>query len=106
MAGEDSAEDTRRCHAPSATIRRPVRSLPEDRMTAPDDAEFPDTEPTIFGHPRALYVLFFAELWERFCYYGMRGILALHIAHEFFGHLPKEQAQAAASASYGGFTAL
>ena len=26
------------------------------------------------GHPRALFVLFFSEMWERFCYYGMRTI--------------------------------
>ena len=26
------------------------------------------------GHPRALYVLFMAEMWERFCYYGMRAL--------------------------------
>src|ERR1700682_1498164 len=30
-----------------------------------------------FGHPRGLSVLFFAELWERFSYYGMRAILIL-----------------------------
>jgi len=26
-------------------------------------------------HPRGLYTLFFTEMWERFSYYGMRGIL-------------------------------
>jgi POT family proton-dependent oligopeptide transporter len=30
-----------------------------------------------FGHPRGLATLFFTELWERFSYYGMRGILVL-----------------------------
>ncbi len=30
-----------------------------------------------FGHPRGLSTLFFTELWERFSYYGMRGILVL-----------------------------
>lgn len=29
------------------------------------------------GHPRGLGVLFFAELWERFSYYGMRALLVL-----------------------------
>lgn len=29
------------------------------------------------GHPRGLYVLFGAEMWERFSYYGMRAILIL-----------------------------
>jgi POT family proton-dependent oligopeptide transporter len=32
---------------------------------------------TFFGHPRGLATLFFTELWERFSYYGMRGILIL-----------------------------
>lgn len=34
---------------------------------------------TIFGHPKALYLLFFTEMWERFSYYGMRGILTLYM---------------------------
>ena len=65
----------------------------------------PNEQGTILGHPKGLFVLFFAELWERFCYYGMRALLALHIANEFFSSLG-DKAQAEASASYGGFTAL
>ena len=30
-------------------------------------------------HPKGLYILFFTEMWERFSYYGMRGILVLFI---------------------------
>jgi POT family proton-dependent oligopeptide transporter len=30
-----------------------------------------------FGHPRGLATLFFTEMWERFSYYGMRGVLIL-----------------------------
>ena len=33
-----------------------------------------------FGHPVGLYILFFTEMWERFSYYGMRGILTLYVA--------------------------
>lgn len=29
------------------------------------------------GHPKGLYILFATEMWERFCYYGMRAILIL-----------------------------
>ena len=32
-------------------------------------------------HPQGLAVLFFSEMWERFCYYGMRGLLALYLAN-------------------------
>jgi proton-dependent oligopeptide transporter, POT family len=31
------------------------------------------------GHPKGLYWLFFAEMWERFCYYGMRALLVLYL---------------------------
>ncbi len=34
----------------------------------------------LFGHPVGLFILFFTEMWERFSYYGMRGILVLYIA--------------------------
>ncbi len=34
---------------------------------------------TLFGHPRGLFVLFFAEMWERFSYYGMRALLIFYL---------------------------
>ena len=38
------------------------------------------TQPTNLGkHPKALYVLFFTEMWERFAYYLMVGILLLYM---------------------------
>ncbi|MBA2410420.1 MAG: peptide MFS transporter [Gammaproteobacteria bacterium] len=33
-------------------------------------------------HPHGLYVLFFAELWERFSFYGMRALLVLYLTKE------------------------
>ena len=33
----------------------------------------------IFGHPKGLFVLFFAEMWERFSFYGMRALLVLYM---------------------------
>ncbi len=35
--------------------------------------------PTQEGHPKGLYVLFGAEMWERFSYYGMRALLVLYL---------------------------
>ncbi|MFT5859799.1 MAG: POT family proton-dependent oligopeptide transporter, partial [Flavobacteriaceae bacterium] len=35
---------------------------------------------TFMGHPMGLFVLFFTEMWERFSYYGMRGLLVLYIS--------------------------
>ncbi len=38
------------------------------------------------GHPPALYILFFAELWERFSFYGMRALLVLYMTNAFLGY--------------------
>ncbi len=40
---------------------------------------------TLFGHPKGLMILFFTEMWERFSYYGMRGILVLFLVSETKG---------------------
>jgi proton-dependent oligopeptide transporter, POT family len=40
----------------------------------------PAGEDQLWGHPRGLYWLFSTELWERFSFYSMRGILTLYIA--------------------------
>jgi POT family proton-dependent oligopeptide transporter len=55
------------------------------------------------GHPKALYLLFFTEMWERFSYYGMRGILILYLTKTFIegGLGINEQS---ASLIYGFFT--
>ena len=34
-------------------------------------------------HPRGLFVLFFAEMWERFSFYGMRGLLIFYLTQHF-----------------------
>jgi POT family proton-dependent oligopeptide transporter len=37
------------------------------------------SKPEVFGHPKGLYMLFFAEMWERFSYYGMRALLIFYL---------------------------
>ena len=37
---------------------------------------------TLFGHPKGLFYLFFAELWERFSFYGMRALLVLYMTKQ------------------------
>ena len=39
---------------------------------------------TLFGHPVGLFVLFLTEMWERFSYYGMRGLLKLYMVNYLF----------------------
>jgi POT family proton-dependent oligopeptide transporter len=38
----------------------------------------------LLGHPVGLFVLFFTEMWERFSYYGMRGLLKLYMVNYLF----------------------
>ena len=45
-------------------------------------------EKELFGHPVGLYILFFTEMWERFSYYGMRGILVLYLTAKTVGENP------------------
>jgi len=46
-------------------------------MTQSAQASHPPQGGHFFGHPRGLATLFFTEMWERFSYYGMRGVLIL-----------------------------
>jgi POT family proton-dependent oligopeptide transporter len=56
-------------------------------------------------HPKGLMVLFFTEMWERFSYYGMRGILILYMVSTISdGGFEMEDTTAAAI--YGLYTAL
>ncbi len=34
-------------------------------------------------HPKGLFILFFAEMWERFSFYGMRGLLIFYLTQHF-----------------------
>jgi dipeptide/tripeptide permease len=56
---------------------------------------------TLFGHPAGLFTLFFAEMWERFSYYGMRALLVFYMLKGFMGY-----GDSNAYAVYGAYTAL
>ena len=51
-------------------------------------------------HPKGLVILFFAEMWERFSYYGMRGLLTFFMTQHFL------MQDAEASSQYGSYTSL
>lgn len=57
--------------------------------------------PQIYGHPAGLFTLFFAEMWERFSYYGMRALLLYYMIKGFLG-----LNDSAAYQVYGAYTAL
>jgi POT family proton-dependent oligopeptide transporter len=47
------------------------------------------TERTIGKQPRQLYLLFFAEMWERFSFYGMKALLIAYMVTELKFDEPK-----------------
>jgi len=56
----------------------------------------------LFGHPKGLFYLFFAELWERFSFYGMRALLTLYMVEKIFVAIAeRDVATAVVYASYG-----
>ena len=57
-------------------------------------------EKTILGHPRGLVILFFTEMWERFSYYGMRGLLIIYLTQHFL------MSDESSSVLYGAYGAL
>ncbi|MET0245779.1 MAG: oligopeptide:H+ symporter, partial [Sphingomonas sp.] len=58
------------------------------------------SKPEFAGHPKGLYVLFFAEMWERFSYYGMRALLIFYLTkHWLFG-------DGQSNLIYGAYTSL
>ncbi|MGC6478824.1 MAG: peptide MFS transporter [Flavobacteriaceae bacterium] len=57
---------------------------------------------SFLGHPKGLAYLFFAELWERFSFYGMRALLTLYMVNKIFEAIAtRDIAAAAVYASYG-----
>jgi POT family proton-dependent oligopeptide transporter len=57
-------------------------------------------EPEFAGHPKGLYMLFYAEMWERFSYYGMRALLMLYLTKHWLFSDGK------ANLIYGAYTSL
>ncbi len=57
-------------------------------------------EPEFAGHPKGLYMLFFAEMWERFSYYGMRALLIFYLTKHWLFDDGK------ANLIYGAYTSL
>ena len=63
-------------------------------------AAAPGGERTFLGHPLGLFILFFAEMWERFSYYGMRALLIFYLTqHWLFS-------KSESGVIYGAYTAL
>ncbi|MEG3180972.1 peptide MFS transporter [Sphingomonas sp. LT1P40] len=63
-------------------------------------AAAPGGERTFLGHPVGLFILFFAEMWERFSYYGMRALLIFYLTQHWLFSDEKS------GVIYGAYTAL
>ncbi|MFN8571857.1 MAG: peptide MFS transporter [Gemmatimonadaceae bacterium] len=74
-------------------------------MTASAASLAPSNNPVfedraLLGQPRGLALLFLAEMWERFSYYGMRSLLVLYLVNEL------KWSDASATSLYGTYTGL
>ena len=50
----------------------------ENKITLEEIQNFKGT------YPKQLWYLFFVEMWERFCFYGMRGVLVIFMVDQLF----------------------
>lgn len=73
----------------------------DSRLTGPGGTDGPELTPTLFGHPTGLFTLFFAEMWERYSFYGMKALLTLYMIKGFLKYDDTR-----AYGVYGTYTAL
>jgi POT family proton-dependent oligopeptide transporter len=85
-------------------------------MTTATSETAPPNFPQKLGHPRPLWMLFMAEFWERFAFYGIRWAMTLYVVAEFYqgtsaGEKPANELYGAylalvyAAAIFGGYVA-
>ncbi len=72
-------------------------------MDMPVNGNPPDY-PQLLGHPRPLWMLFMAEFWERFAFYGIPWAMVLYIVAQFHGG--DATGEKPASELYGAYLAL
>ena len=77
-----------------------MSSIPQTSASGP-------ATPPPTGHPPGLYMLFFAEMWERFCFYGMRALLKLYMIQTvILASVEPGKREGTASLVYGSYLAL
>jgi proton-dependent oligopeptide transporter, POT family len=74
--------------------------MTDSSITPDQSASKLASDKSFLGHPRGLIILFFTEMWERFSYYGMRGLLILYLTQHFL--FSDERS----TIMYGAYTAL
>lgn len=77
-------------------------------MSGAVDSQTTEYTPPVFdqvlGHPKPLWMLFMAEFWERFAFYGIRWAMVLYIVAQFHGGTG--EGEKPASELYGAYLAL
>ncbi|HEY1752006.1 MAG TPA: peptide MFS transporter [Caulobacteraceae bacterium] len=59
-------------------------------MTAAAAPASPSAEPSWFGQPRGLTILFLTEMWEQFSFFGMRALLVYYMTKQLL--IPQQRA--------------
>ena len=89
---KESSESAPTSSSSPSSLDAPLRT---GEAGADPDGEAPPPVPvTAFekkiGHPPGLFILFFTEMWERFSFYGMRGLLKGYMMYYLFAVLPQK----------------
>ncbi len=92
---EESTESTESKDSAPSSSSSPSSLDGAGASAAEPSAEAPPPVPlTAFekkiGHPPGLFILFFTEMWERFSFYGMRGLLKGYMMYYLFAVLPQK----------------
>jgi proton-dependent oligopeptide transporter, POT family len=59
--------------------------LPSTQIIAAENPELTEIRNFSGSYPKQLWALFFSEMWERFCFYGMRGMLMVFMTTKIIG---------------------
>lgn len=86
---------------PRSIVLSRGRLSKDTRRMSTNPQAAPQISPEFLGHPPGLFTLFFAEMWERFSYYGMRALLVFYMTKGFLGF-----GDTRAYEVYGAYTAL
>lgn len=60
------------------------KDLTVEQIPTPVNPELENIQNFKGKYPKQLWYLFFSEMWERFCFYGMRGMLTYFMVNQLF----------------------
>lgn len=69
-------------------------------LTANSNAALEKIQSFSGKYPKQIWALFFSEMWERFCFYGMRGMLTFFMVNQLFMQQDKANLQYGATQAF------